>query len=316
VSLIVVLVAVALTGLLAWYFFAPHASKRAIVDGDLQVQTVTVRGGYSPSVVEVTQGVRARLLFDRQETGDCSSRVVFPDFKVNQNLPAYATTAVEFMPDQVGEFDFACGMNMLHGKVRVIAGTSEGSQAATALLERPVTIETVTNSEDRTPPALAEDGDQEAAEHAAEIRDLLRRVIVGAALTLPVFLSVMAHDLFGATWVPALLLVPWFQFLLITPVMIYAGWPIHRTGWLALTHRAAEMNSLITLGTVAAYGFSVVATFLPEVLPAAARGVYFEAVGTILTLILLGRLLETRAKAGTGEAIRTLIGVLVVTEQD
>ena len=308
-GLIVVLGAVALTGLLAWYFFAPHASKRATVDGDLQVQTVMVRGGYSPSVVEVTQGVRTRLLFDRQETGDCSSRVVFPDFKVSQSLPAYATTAVEFMPDQLGEFDFACGMNMLHGKVRVVAGSGEGSRVATALLERPVTIETVRDREDSSSSALADDGDQEAAEHASEIRDLLRRVIFGAALTLPVFLSVMAHDLFGATWVPQLLLVPWFQFLLITPVMIYTGWPIHRTGWLALTHRAAEMNSLITLGTIAAYGFSVVATFLPEVLPAAARGVYFEAVSTILTLILLGRLLETRAKAGTGEAIRALIGL-------
>src|SRR3954468_24423727 len=97
-NVIVIAAAVLLTGLLAWYFFAPRASKRAAVDGDLQVQTITVKGGYSPSVVEVVQGVRTRLLFDRQETGDCSSRVVFPDFKVNQSLPAYATTAVEFIP--------------------------------------------------------------------------------------------------------------------------------------------------------------------------------------------------------------------------
>ncbi len=109
--------------------------------------------------------------------------------------------------------------------------------------------------------------------------------------------------------VPALLLAPWFQFALITPVMFYTGWPIHRTGWLALSHRAAEMNSLITLGTIAAYGFSLVATFLPWLLPVASRVVYYEAIGVILTLILLGRLLETRAKAGTGDAIRTLIGL-------
>jgi len=273
----------------------------------VQVQTITVKGGYSPSLIELVQGVPTRLLFDRQETGDCSSRVVFPDFKVNQSLPAYATTAVEFTPNEVGDFDFACGMNMIHGSVKVVAG-SAGGQSATALLDSPSTTHpndlgdaALTNPEDPI--------DRESAEHTKEIADLLRRVIVGAVLTLPVFLSVMAHDLFGAMWVPPLLLEPWFQFLLVTPVMLYTGWPIHRTGWLALSHRAAEMNSLITLGTIAAYGFSLVATFLPWVLPAQARGVYFEAVGVILTLILLGRLLETRAKAGTGEAIRSLIGL-------
>ncbi len=304
-SVIVVAGAAVLTGLLAWYFFAPRASKRAHIDGDLQLQTITVRGGYSPSVVEVVQGVRTRLLFDRQETGDCSSRVVFPDFKVNQSLPAYTTTVVEFVPEQDGDFEFACGMNMIHGTVKVVAGSADGPRTATAPLDAPTTTVGPGPSGD----IPAEPGDREAAEHATEIADLRRRVIVGAVLTLPVFLSVMAHDLFGAMWVPSLLLAPWFQFLLVTPVMFYTGWPIHRTGWLALTHRAAEMNSLITLGTIAAYGFSLVATFLPWVLPPDARGVYFEAVGVILTLILLGRLLETRAKAGTGEAIRTLIGL-------
>lgn len=309
VTVIVVLGAAALTALLGWYFFGPRTSKRAVVDGDVQVQTITVRGGYSPNLIELVQGVPTRLLFDRQETGDCSSRVVFPDFKVNQSLPAYATTAVEFIPEQVGDFDFACGMNMLHGTVKVVAGSSEGSRTATALLEEPTATVGSGGAGDATGLTVEDGGAQEAAEHAKEIADLARRVVVGAVLTLPVFLSVMAHDLFGAMWVPSLLLAPWFQFMLITPVMFYTGWPIHRTGWLALANRQAEMNSLITLGTIAAYGFSLVATFVPGVLPAEARGVYFEAVGVILTLILLGRLLETRAKAGTGEAIRTLIGL-------
>jgi P-type Cu+ transporter len=304
---VIIVTALALTGFLGWYFFGPRKSKRAAVDEGVQVQTITVKGGYSPSLVEVVQGVPVRLLFDRQETGDCSSRVVFPDFKVNQSLPAYATTAVEFVPEQVGDFEFACGMNMIHGTIKVVAGSADGPRDATAVLEPPTDV-TLT-----APPAptaaLAQPGDSEAAEHAREIADLRRRVIVGAVLTVPVFLSVMAQDLFGATWVPELLMMPWFQFLLITPVMLYTGWPIHRTGWLALSHRTAEMNSLITLGTIAAYGFSLVATFMPWVLPEEARGVYFEAVGVILTLILLGRLLEAGAKAGTGEAIRTLIGL-------
>ncbi|GAA1963860.1 heavy metal translocating P-type ATPase [Microbacterium deminutum] len=311
-NVFVLVIAVVLTGLLAWYFFAPRASKRASVEGDLQVQRITVKGGYSPSVVELVQGVRTRLLFDRQETGDCSSRVVFPEYRVNQLLPAYATTAVEFVPSELGDFEFACGMNMLHGTVKVVAASAEGSGTTTALLERAATVEGRPLLEAGGPGGAAsapEQGDQEAAEYAKETADLRRRVIVGAVLTLPVFLSVMAHDLFGAMWVPLLLLAPWFQFLLVTPVMFYTGWPIHRTGWLALSHRTAEMNSLITIGTIAAYGFSVVATFIPWVLPADARGVYFEAVGVILTLILLGRLLEARAKAGTGEAIRALIGL-------
>lgn len=303
----IVVAAVLLTGLLAWYFFAPRASKRAAVEGDVQVQTITVRGGYSPSVVEVVHGVRTRLLFDRQETGECSSRVVLPKFRVNQSLPAYATTAVEFVPDEVGEFDFACGMNMLHGTVKVVSGSADAPRTTTGILEAPAVVDTVITGSGSD--AMEDDGSQEAAEHAKELADLSRRVIVGAVLTLPVFLSVMAHDVFGAAWVPALLLAPWFQFLLITPVMLYTGWPIHRTGWLALVNRQAEMNSLITLGTIAAYGFSLVAAFIPSVLPEDARGVYFEAVGVILTLILLGRLLEARAKAGTGEAIRTLIGL-------
>jgi Cu+-exporting ATPase len=149
----------------------------------------------------------------------------------------------------------------------------------------------------------------QAAERRAEIADLTRRVAVGAVLTAPVLFAVMAHEVFKAGWVPGVLLNHWLQFALITPVMFYTGWPIHRTGWLSLSHRGADMNTLITLGTVAAYGYSLVVTVAPSLLPAGVRGVYFEAVGVILTLILLGRLIETRAKAGTGQAIRELLGL-------
>jgi P-type Cu+ transporter len=134
-------------------------------------------------------------------------------------------------------------------------------------------------------------------------------VLIGALLTAPVLLAVMAHEVFGADWVPGLLLNYWVQLALITPVMFYTGCPIHRIGWLALAHRSAEMNSLITLGTTAAYGYSLLVTIAPGLLPAEVRDVYVEAVGVIITLILFGRLLEATAKAGTGEAIRTLLGL-------
>lgn len=320
---LVVAVAVTLTAALGWYFFGPRASARAGVENGVQVLTVAVKGGYSPNVIEVEQGMPVRLLFDRQEAGDCSSRVVFPDFKVNQTLPAYATTAVDFTPRQAGEFGFACGMNMLHGTLKVVPsargrGSLAGDQDAYGGSSTSSPIHD-SHRDDRSPgasspaaPATQAAGaaaDVEAAERSAEIVDLRRRVIVGAVLTLPVLVAVMAETLLAATWVPALLLEPWFQLLLITPVMVYTGWPIHRTGWLALSHRTAEMNSLITLGTLAAFGFSLVATVAPGLLPADHREVYYEAVGVILTLILLGRLLETKAKAGTGEAIRALIGL-------
>ena len=139
----------------------------------------------------------------------------------------------------------------------------------------------------------------------AEIRDLSRRVILGTVLTFPVLIIVLT-DALGIN-MPSLIMSNWTQFLLITPVMFYVGAPIHTIGWLTLRHRSAEMNTLITLGTTAAYGYSVLVTFAPQLLPINVREVYFEAVGVIITLILFGRLIEVKAKAGTGEAIRALL---------
>jgi hypothetical protein len=112
VDLVVLMTAIALTAFIVWFFFGPKKSQRAEFDDGVQVVRVTVKGGYSPEVIQVIAGAPVRLLFDRQETGDCSSRVVFPDFKVNETLPAYQTTAVEFVPEMAGEYGFACGMNI------------------------------------------------------------------------------------------------------------------------------------------------------------------------------------------------------------
>src|SRR5437763_1481443 len=128
----------------------------------------------------------------------------------------------------------------------------------------------------------------EAAERRAEIADLARRVVVGAVLTLPVLFAVMAHEVFKAGWVPGVLLNHWFQLVLITPVMFYTGWPIHRTGWLTLAHRAADMNTLITLGTSAAHGYSLLVTAAAGALPAGVRAVHFEAAGVLLPLVMHG----------------------------
>ena len=83
---------------------------------------MTVRGGYSPDVIVVKQGVPVRLNFRREETSSCSERVVFGDFHVARDLPAFKTTPVEFTPDRAGEFTFTCGMNMMRGKLIVVRG--------------------------------------------------------------------------------------------------------------------------------------------------------------------------------------------------
>jgi copper chaperone CopZ len=163
--------------------------------------------------------------------------------------------------------------------------------------------------EERPEPGSEETEDAEAVARRAEIRDLTRRVVVGAVLTAPVLFAVMASEFFDANWLPEFLMNRWVQLAFITPVMLYTGWPIHRTGWLTLRNRTADMNTLITIGTTAAFVYSLVVTLAPDALPEDLRDVYFEAAGVILALILLGRLFEARAKAGTGEAIRKLIGL-------
>src|SRR5207247_4725972 len=102
--------------------------------------------------------------------------------------------------------------------------------------------------------------------------DLTRRVVVAAVLTAPVLFAVMAGGLMPV----GILANHWVELALVTPVMLYAGWPIHRIGWLSLVHRSAEMNSLITIGTPAAFSYRLVVTTAPGVLPPGLRHVYFE----------------------------------------
>ena len=104
---------------LAYFFFGPKQSRRAEIRGGVQEIAVTVKGGYSPDLIEVSQGIPVRLVFDRQEAGDCTSRVVFPDLQISKSLPAFTQTTVEFTPQQAGRFEFACGMNMIHGTLVV-----------------------------------------------------------------------------------------------------------------------------------------------------------------------------------------------------
>ncbi len=103
-----------------WYFFGERTRVAASLnESGLQEIDITVKGGYSPDVIEVVHGVPVRLNFFRDETSSCSERVVLGDLGIARDLPAFKTTTVEFTPDRTGEFAFTCGMNMLHGKLLV-----------------------------------------------------------------------------------------------------------------------------------------------------------------------------------------------------
>ena len=111
---------VAIIGFILWYFFGEREKTEAKLDSTgVQEVNVTVKGGYAPDVIVVKQGQPVRLNFYRDETSACSEQVVFGDFGVARDLPAYKTTRVEFTPDKTGEFAFTCGMNMLRGKIIV-----------------------------------------------------------------------------------------------------------------------------------------------------------------------------------------------------
>ncbi len=103
-----------------WFFFGARESVAATVSGTgVQEIKITVKGGYAPDVIVVKEGVPVRLDFYRDESASCTEQVVFGDFGIARDLPAFKTTSIEFTPDKVGEFIFACGMNMVRGKLVV-----------------------------------------------------------------------------------------------------------------------------------------------------------------------------------------------------
>ncbi len=119
-EIIVVIGGVALIALTLWYFFGEReAAAAAIGVSGVQEIKVTVKGGYAPDVIVVKKDIPVRLNFYRDETASCSEQVVFSDFGIARELPAYQTTPIEFTPDKTGEFNFVCGMNMLRGKLIV-----------------------------------------------------------------------------------------------------------------------------------------------------------------------------------------------------
>ena len=150
---------------------------------------------------------------------------------------------------------------------------------------------------------------QEADEQARrrDLRLLMLKFGVGAPLAILLFVG-SSGDLFR--WDPGFLSNHYLQFGLAVPVQFWVGWQFLASAWKSARHRMADMNTLIAAGTLAAFSFSAVATFAQGALPETVSGkVYFDTAAIIVTLILLGRLLEARAKSRTSDAIRKLVGL-------
>jgi Cu+-exporting ATPase len=152
-------------------------------------------------------------------------------------------------------------------------------------------------------------------EENPELEDMTRRFRVSLALTVPLLAAAMADMLPGMPVQHALptAWIPWIELLLATPVVLWGGRPFFERGWASVVNRSTNMFTLIAMGTGVAYVFSLFATAVPQLFPASFRGmngsppVYFEASAAIVTLVLLGQVLELRARSRTGAAIRALL---------
>ncbi len=214
--------------------------------------------------------------------------------------------------------------------VRAVPGVDEASvnlvtQRATILFDPGATQERalVEAIEDAgygvvppAPRAAAQRGraDQLAAAENEEQRTIRRDFAIAATLTVPLLVLAMSHGSIPGTDGPV---GRWAQLLLATPIVFGPGFRFLRLAWSALRHRSADMNTLVSMGVLAAWGYSTVALTLPQLFPHAAHGsqphLYFEAAAGILSFVLLGKLLETRARRRLSDAVRGLVALVPKT---
>jgi len=120
-QILVTVLGTGLIGFVGWFFFlAPHQVTAAVSSSSgIQQVDITVKGGYSPDVIEVEQGKPVQLNFYRDEDNSCSEELLLPDFNIRRELASFQTTTIEFLPQQTGTFTFTCGMHMLRGSLVV-----------------------------------------------------------------------------------------------------------------------------------------------------------------------------------------------------
>jgi len=265
------------------------ASESAVVrfagPADAQTAVATLeKAGYPARVLSVTMHVESMSCASCVGRVDKVLAAVPGVLEVNVNL-ASETATVTFVGGQISPAD-------------LLQATTEAGY--------PARLKDATAPEDM------------GVRKAAEAQVLARRTLFAAALALPVFMLEMGGHAIPAfhDWIDHTIghETSWIiQFVLTTLVLVGPGRQFYLKGFPALLRGAPDMNSLVALGTSAAYVFSIVATFLPALLPQGTRAVYYEAAAVIVVLILLGRFLEARAKGRTGEAIRKLLGLQAKT---
>ncbi|HIN34061.1 MAG TPA: heavy metal translocating P-type ATPase, partial [Nitrospirales bacterium] len=211
-------------------------------------------------------------------------------------------------------------VSRLEGGLRERSGVTSASvnfateQAVVEFMPRQVSLQdlaTTITELGYTPHIALEGTDQNPLARERETREaalqaLTTRLMVAIGLAIPIFGLNMIE--MSTLSVQQEFLLQW---LLATPIQFWAGWQFYQSTWAAAKHKTTDMNTLIAMGTTAAYGYSVVATLSPDVFAAAgiAPAVYFDTAAAIIVLILFGRRLEARAKGKTSEAITKLIGL-------
>ncbi|WP_112322821.1 heavy metal translocating P-type ATPase [Oceanibium sediminis] len=274
------------------------ATVDGVASGDINLATSTAsvqvtRAGLEPDLAAALDkaGYPAVILSDTLSVAGmtCASCVG----RVERTLKA-----------QPGVIEASVNLATEEARVRYLDGATSAEALARA----------VSDAGYAATPAADVDAEDHSARKADEADELRRNLAIAAILTLPVFVLEMGahfvpgmHALIGRTMGHE---VSWtIQFLLTTIVLVWPGRGFFTKGVPALLRGAPEMNSLVAVGTFAAWIYSVFALFLPGLFPEGTRAVYFEAAAVITTLILLGRMLEARAKGRTGAAIQHLVGL-------
>jgi Cu+-exporting ATPase len=179
-------------------------------------------------------------------------------------------------------------------------------------LVSPSDLESAIKDSGYEPIPLADDGSISSDESSSEDRMLLRDLRFALIFTVPLFFLAMGKMLIPGLhhWMMNLMSASmwmWLELLLATPVQFWAGRRFYRHGWAEIRHLSPGMNSLVLMGSSAAYGYSLLVLLAPAIFPTGTANIYFEAAAVIITLILFGRYLEAKAKGRTSDAIRKLI---------
>jgi P-type Cu+ transporter len=276
---------IGLIAFLAWFFWGPKAGRPIETNDGVQESTATAIAAHVPDLE------RCDLTITGMHCAACVGRVEM----ALKRVPGVQDATVNLLAERA-----AVRFNPQRAQVQDLIDAIEivGYDAAPAPTDR------------FEQPSGSEPVQQNRRE--AESHEMRRRFAVSLALTIPVLVMGMGphFGLFPMRWT----MLPWWNWLeltLTTPVLFWAGSGFFVGAWAALKQRAADMNTLISVGTFAAYAYSLAVTVAPAFFAARGLmgGVYYETAAVIVTLILMGRLLEARAKRSTGTAIEKLIGL-------